>query len=679
MNHLYEEKSPYLLQHALNPVDWYPWGAEAFEKARREDKPVFLSIGYSTCHWCHVMAHESFEDTEVAGELNRGFVCIKVDREERPDIDAVYMSVCQALTGSGGWPLTIVMTPEQKPFWAGTYLPKKTAYGRTGLLELLKIIREQWETKRPDILSTGEQITALIQAADAKSRGQAEPDRELLRQAARHFADSYDERRSGFGMAPKFPAAHNLLFLLRYSVCEDDPQAGRMAQHTLRQMFRGGIFDHLGGGFSRYSTDEEWLIPHFEKMLYDNALLALAYLEAYRLTRQSFYAAVAEQTLDYVLRELADEGGGFYCGQDADSGGAEGKYYVFTGQELEEVLGRREGALVSNWFGVTQQGNFEGENVLNLLDNPDYEETPERIIPLIQKLYAYRLARTRLHKDDKILTSWNSLMIAALAEAGFLLEKPVYSAAAEKAYQFIQENLRDGNGRLMLRWCKGEAAHNGQLEDYAFFAGALLALYRCTGEIGYLEEAETTAELMTEQFWDPDEGGFFLYAKEGEQLISRPKEVYDGALPSGNSAAAFVLESLSALTGETKWRERSDRQFRFLAGEIHEYPSGSSAALLGLLHALYPAQELICASAEEEMPADLKALLQNEYRPNLTWMHKTPANQARLVRIAPFTAAYPVPEKGSVCYLCRNGACEAPSQELRPILEQLHRKERENP
>ncbi|MGI6003984.1 MAG: thioredoxin domain-containing protein [Christensenellales bacterium] len=445
----------------------------------------------------------------------------------------------------------------------------------------------------------------------------------------------------------------------------------QMVKHTLTQMFRGGIFDHLGGGFSRYSTDEKWLVPHFEKMLYDNALLTLAYLDAYHITKDGLFRTVAERTVDYVLGELCDENGGFYCGQDADSDGVEGKFYVFAQKEVYNVLGKEDGAAFCDWFGVTGHGNFEGKSILNLLSNPRYAETDPRIEELSHKMYAYRLNRTRLHKDDKVLTSWNALMIAALARAGGLLEKPLYMQAAKKAQRFIQTCLTDENGGLKIRWREGESAHAGQLDDYAFYAYALLELYKFTHEIEYLQQAIGISEQMLHHFWDEQQGGFFLYSSESEQLISRPKETYDGAIPSGNSVAAVVLECFSKLTGEEKWRQISYRQLCFLAGAIPDYHAGHSMALLAFSQAVYASFELVCATAEKSVPKELTAYLRENPLPNLTVLIKTRDNKEKLEKAAPFTASYPIPEKGTVYYLCHNGACSAPAHNLSASLKQL--------
>lgn len=654
-NRLKNEKSPYLFQHKDNPVDWYPWCREAFQKAADEDKPVFLSIGYSTCHWCHVMAHESFEDAEIAEQLNRDFVCIKVDREERPDIDAVYMAVCQAVTGAGGWPLTIIMTPEQKPFFAGTYFPKQHRYGQPGLKELLKRVADLWKRDREKLLNAGDQIVEAIN--QGQPSGGNEPNRALLHEAYGLFHRQFDSKWGGFGSAPKFPAPHNLLFLMRYSLLEAAPDALEMAQTTLDAMACGGLQDHIGGGFSRYSTDEKWLVPHFEKMLYDNALLIMAYLKAFQLTKLERYADTARRTADYILRELTDEQGGFYCGQDADSDSVEGKYYVFTPEESEAVLGKEDGQAFNRLYGITAAGNFEGKSIPNRIGQTEdgWQAKDERLL----KLYQYRLNRVKLHKDDKILLSWNAWTILALSQAGRILGDDRYLHAARRAQQFIENNMTDQNGRLYLRWRDGEAAHIGQLEDYAVYALALLELYRAAFEPEYLNEAICRARQMIELFEDQENGGYFITASDAERLIARPKETYDGALPSGNSVAAMVLQRLAMLTGETEWQEAAHRQLRFMVGEITGYPAGSSFALLAMADALYLHRELICA-VNGNVPWELKAYLKENPADELHILIKSADNAALLSQCAPFTRDYPVPEDGAVYYLCENGACKAP-------------------
>ena len=624
MNRLAGEKSPYLLQHKENPVDWYPWSDEAFERAKAEDKPVFLSIGYSTCHWCHVMAHESFEDEEAAKVLNDSFVCIKVDREERPDIDAVYMRACQAMTGSGGWPLTVFMTPQKKPFFVGTYFPKHSRYGSLGLIELSKRISYLWENKRENLLKSGDKITAAISTESAKS---GEPHDALLQKAYNILSRSFDPKFGGFGTAPKFPAAHNLLFLMHRGDTE-------MAETTLTAMGRGGIFDQIGGGFSRYSTDERWLKPHFEKMLYDNALLIIANNEAYEITGNDDYYNIAKRTADYILRELYSPEGGCYCGQDADSEGVEGKHYILTPDEIIAVLGKDEGEEFCRTYGINEKNGIP-----NLIESMEKQWSEKRL----QKLYEYRKERTALQTDDKILLSWNAWAIIAFAKIGYL-------EAAEKICDFIEEKLTDADNRLRLRYREGEASNDAQLDDYAVYALALLSLYRATFDVKFLENATFRAEQMLD-FFEDNNGGFYLTAHDAEELISRPKESYDGAMPSGNSVAAMVLETLAQLTGEPHFRKAADRQMRFIAGQAEDHPAGPTFALLAIDKALSPSRELIVCG--EKIPQELKKLRGDDF--NI--LFKSSANAERLKKCAPFTADYPVPLSGASWYLCENGSC----------------------
>lgn len=658
-NRLKQEKSPYLMQHGENPVDWYPWCEEAFQKATREDKPIFLSIGYSTCHWCHVMAHESFADSEVADLLNREFISIKVDREERPDIDAVYMSVCQAMTGSGGWPLTIFMTPEQKPFFAGTYFPKNGGYGRFGLMDLLERVADLWKNNREELLRAGNQITAAINQGQTGTG--KKPDRQLVERAYSQLAQRFDHKWGGFGTAPKFPTPHNLLFLLRYAEVAQEANAMKMAEITLEDMARGGIFDHIGGGFSRYSTDEMWLVPHFEKMLYDNALLLIAYAKAYQHTKRECFADTAHRTARYLLRELTSAEGGCYCGQDADSDGVEGKYYVFTPEEVKAVLGEEDGEAFCRLYGITQSGNFEGKSIPNRIYTSEngWNMDDSRL----NKLYDYRLSRTKLHKDDKILLSWNAWAMIALAKAGQVLEEPSYLDAAVRIHEFIERKMVTEHDRLYLRYRDGEAAYVGQLEDYAVYALALLELYRVTFDAKYLQAAVHRAKQMVELFEDKNKVGYFMTAFDGEQLIARPKETYDGAMPSGNSVAAMMLQTLASLTGERSWQAAADRQLSFLAGEIGEYPSASSFGVLAMMDALYPHRELVCATSDG-LPGELAAFLREHPADDLHVLLKTRENAETLAECAPFTKDYPIPEQEAMYYLCEGGACKAPVSEF---------------
>lgn len=624
MNRLAFEKSPYLLQHKNNPVDWYPWGEEAFGKARKEDKPVFLSIGYSTCHWCHVMARESFEDEEVAKLLNDSFVSIKVDREERPDIDAVYMRACQAMTGSGGWPMTVFLTPDKKPFFAGTYFPKNGRFGHFGLIELLGRVAELWKNSREGLLKSSEDITAAIMRNGDKS---GEPTDTLLLKAYNTLKRSFDPGWGGFGTAPKFPTPHNLLFLIQRGETE-------MVETTLTAMSRGGIFDQIGGGFSRYSTDAMWRKPHFEKMLYDNALLIIAYSEAGERMESEYFTDIAKRTADYIINELSSPEGGCFCGQDADSEGVEGKYYTFTRDEIISVLGENEGKQFCLDYGIGEK-----ESIPNRIESKASPWGMERL----RKLYDYRKKRTSLHRDDKILLSWNAWMIIAFVRSGYVAE-------AERIQRFIESKMTDADNRLFLRYRDGEAGNDGQLDDYAVYALALLNLYSATYNVEYLENAIFRAEQLMDFFAD-ENGGFFLTAHDAETLISRPKESFDGAIPSGNSVAAMVLESLAQLTGELIWRRAADRQLRYMAGCAEEYPSGHCFAMLAIDKALGPHRQLVACG--KEIPAELRELRGKD----ISVVFKSDENAERLSKCAPFTAAYPVPEEGTGWYLCENGTC----------------------
>ena len=658
-NRLQYEKSPYLRQHAENPVDWYPWGAEAFEKAAREDKPIFLSVGYSTCHWCHVMARESFEDEQVAEVLNRSFVSVKLDREERPDVDAVYMRACVALNGNGGWPLTVLMTPEQKPFFAATYLPKNSAGGRMGLLPLLRAAAEKWANDRKALLKAGEDIARFLTPREAAAF--TEPSEQHVRRAAAQLSDSYDAEYGGFGAAPKFPSAHNLLFLLRYAKLSGDRDARKQTEHTLRQMARGGIFDHFGGGFARYSTDREWLAPHFEKTLYDNALLALAYTEAWQDGHLALYRSVAERTLDYCLRELRDENGGFYCGQDADSEGVEGAYYLFTPSEVKSVLGEDDGRHFCECYDITEEGNFHGKSIPNLLLNERFQLLPEGYGLFREKLRHYRQERLPLGTDNKVLTGWNGLLLCALARAAWVFQSERYLDAAQSLAVFLEREMGAPEA-LLARWCEGEARFDARLDDYGFYALGLLELYRADFDPAHITLAAQLGREIRFRFADA-KGGFFLTAANAETLISRPKEVYDGAMPSGNSAAAVLFSRLWRLTAEDEWREAAERQAAFLCANLASYPAGCAYGLCAVLDAVYPTREIVCAAPGEDAPETLRAVTA-KYAPELTVLLKTPARAEALTKAAPFTADY-APQGGqSAWYICSGGACQLPVTEL---------------
>ena len=660
-NRLQYEKSPYLLQHAGDPVHWWSWCPGAFREAKTKDKPVFLSIGYSTCHWCHVMGRETFRDLEAAETLNREFVCIKVDREERPDIDAVYMAACQALTGSGGWPLTILMTPDQEPFWAGTYLPPRSRGGRLGLMELIDEVSRLWHADRQRLLSLGQEVVRHI---TPQRTAPAEPDESLLWQAVEELSRRFDRDNGGFGGAPKFPAAHELIFLLEYARRAGDADALEMAETTLTQMARGGIFDQIGGGFCRYSTDEAWRVPHFEKMLYDNALLAYAYLEAYAQTGRPYYREVACRTLDYVIGELSLPGGGFACGQDADSGGEEGKFYLLTRADVEEALGTGEAQEFCCRLSIGK-----GESVPNLLADEKYADFWAEQRAQGRTLAAFRRRRWSLHRDDKVLTSWNAMMIAALAKADRVLGEERYLKAAQSARLFLKTRLTQPDGRLWLCWRDREPAIDGQLDDYAFYCWALLELYETEFSPSCLREAAGLADRMAALFWDEADGGFYRTASGGERLIVRQKDSFDGGTPSGGAAAGLALAKLARLTGQERFRHLAERQLAWLAGEARDYPAAHCFALLAMMEELYPNREMVYVSAGH-MPQWLSGA--GEYY-RLAILAKTPENCRALANLCPRAEAYPIPEEGEQFYLCRDGACETPVDNLTELRELMRK------
>ncbi|MCL2351853.1 MAG: thioredoxin domain-containing protein [Firmicutes bacterium] len=641
-NELINETSPYLLQHAYNPVEWRPWGRGAFGKAKAEDKPVFLSVGYSTCHWCHVMARESFEDAEVAEILNRNFVPVKVDREERPDIDAVYMSVCMALTGSGGWPLTVVTDHAGKPFFAGTYFPKNGRYGMPGLVDILDAVSEKWLNDRAGLLESGEKILTHINARGVMAAADISPERLILKGAA-YFKSVYDRRYGGFGKAPKFPSPHNLLFLLEAYPVLKDPACLEMAEKTLLAMAKGGIFDHIGFGFSRYSTDEKWLAPHFEKMLYDNALLITAYTAAFAVTENPVYKTVAEKTALYVEREMTSPGGGFYSAQDADSDGVEGKYYLLSPGEVSSVLGEADGHKFCAAYDITEAGNFGGKSIPNLIGRP---EPDGGLAPLLPKLYEYRKKRTALRTDDKILTAWNSLMIAALADASEVFGNAGYLESAVKAARFLETNLCE-NGRVFTSFRAGRRTDTGFLDDYAYYIHALLKLYRRTLEADLLNRAAALAQRAVEEFFDHEDGGFYLTGAGGEVLAARPKETYDGALPSGNSVMTLDLAVLNFLTGG--FGDILDRQIRFMLPRAAEAPAGHTFFLYAMLKKDFPGRKTTAVPAGPSERPRIEAALRGK-----GWA----------VILEGETAEYPLKDGETTYYVCENGVCLPPSNEV---------------
>lgn len=641
-NHLKNATSPYLLQHAENPVDWYPWCKQAFEKAKSEDKPIFLSIGYSTCHWCHVMAHESFEDKKTAEILNQYFVSIKIDREERPDIDSVYMSVCQAFTGSGGWPMSIFMTWDKKPFFAGTYFPPKSHYGMPGFPDLLDVIVSQWNNNRRKLLQSAEQIITHLKSAESGDKNI--DDEELIKRAMQIFSESFDEINGGFSSAPKFPTPHNLLFLMLYAKHKQDSDALKMAEKTLLQMRKGGIFDHIGYGFSRYSTDKYFLAPHFEKMLYDNALLIIAYSAAYYLTNNEIYLDTAEKTTEYILREMTSADGGFYSAQDADSEGVEGKYYTFTLDEIINVLGEEKGKRFAESFDITSNGNFEGVNILNLLKSNDLESD---FSEEIHKLYDYRKKRTNLHLDNKILLSWNSLMIAALSMFYRVSRNEKYLNAVVNAQKFIEENMCDGV-QLFTSWRDGKHSEKSFLDDYAFYIASLIELYNSTLDKIYLEKAERFCDEAVRRFEDCQRDGFYLCEASYTEIFMNPKETYDGAIPSGNSVMAYNFVRMFQLTENEKYRKLTEKQFEFLSVQAQDYPAGHSVFLLAkLLHENPPEHIVIAVKHKSDF---------QEIQKELPFL----AN----VSVVLDSVDYPLKNDKVTYYVCKNHTCSPPTNIL---------------
>lgn len=639
--HLNYSTSPYLLQHAENPVDWYPWCEEAFEKAKSEDKPIFLSIGYSTCHWCHVMAHESFEDSQTAAILNRHFISIKVDREERPDIDSVYMSVCQAFTGSGGWPMSIFMTWDKKPFFAGTYFPVHSRYGMPGFTDLLRAIAKQWNVNRTELLQSAEHIIEHLKKSEAITDVNED---NLIEDAVRLFRRSFDSVHGGFGTAPKFPTPHNLLFLMLYADQNQDINTLQMAEKTLLQMQKGGIFDHIGYGFSRYSTDKYFLAPHFEKMLYDNALLIMAYSAAYSMTQKEIYLDTAEKTAKYILREMTSLDGGFYSAQDADSEGVEGKYYTFTLNEIIIILGEEKGKQFAQTFDITASGNFEGVNIPNLLksNNPESDFSKE-----IQKLYDYRKKRAKLHLDDKILLSWNALMIAAFSMLYRVSHNEKYLQAAQNAERFIEQNLCN-DVQLFTSWRNGKHSEKSFLDDYAFYIASSMELYNSTLDKTYLEKAERFCDEAVRRFADCQNSGFYLCELDHTELFINPKEIYDGAIPSGNAVMAYNFVRLYQLTENEKYRKFSEKQFEFLAAQVQDYPTGHSMFLLAkLLHENPPEHIVIAVKQNSDM---------QEVQKQLPFL-----SNATVVRN---NMEYPLKNDKVTYYVCKNHVCLPPTNHL---------------
>jgi uncharacterized protein YyaL (SSP411 family) len=677
-NRLIHEKSPYLLQHAYNPVDWHPWSDEAFEKAKEQDKPVFVSIGYSSCHWCHVMEKESFEDEEVAALINQAFICVKVDREERPDLDSAYMSVCQAMGRNCGWPLHIIMTPDKNPFFAASYIPKTSRFGLTGMMDLIPQIEEVWKTRRAELENLGQDIKRRIEIFEKRTPGK-ELGKDVLDDAYERLTLNFDEQNGGFGRAPKFPTPHNLLFLLRYWNRTKEKNALAMTEKTLRAMRLGGIFDQIGFGFHRYSTDEHWLVPHFEKMLYDQALLALAYTEAYQATGAGKFRLTAKEVLEYVLRDLASPEGGFYAAEDADSEGEEGKFYLWTEEEQRKALAPEDAALAVKLFTVEAEGNYgeaiqkrNGENILHFakpleqLASESHITIDELIVRLgrIQKsLFETRQKRIRPSVDDKILADWNGLMIAALARASHVFSEPRYLQAAVKAANFILEKMTSPSGTVYHRYAKGEKAIEGFLDDYAFLAWGLIEVYEARFEEKYLQKSVELTKMMIAGFWDERDGGFYFTAKGAENPMPRKKEVYDGALPSGNSVALLNLLRLARLTGDSSYEGLASQLVKVFSEDVASAPAAHTFLLLGVDFAVGPAYNVVLVGdVEEEGVQSMLRALRAKFLPNVV----VSMRQSGVAGLG-----YEKIGGKATAYVCRDQTCMPPTNNAEKMLELL--------
>jgi uncharacterized protein len=667
-NRLIFSSSPYLLQHADNPVDWYAWGDEAFARAVAENKPIFLSIGYSTCHWCHVMEHESFEDQSIADYLNEHFISIKLDREERPDIDNIYMTVCQAMTGSGGWPLTIFMTPAKQPFFAGTYFPREDNFGRPGFRKLLQHITDAWKNEQEKITQITGDIASMFQRTASMEKSQL--DAATLEGAVQTFGTNYDSKLGGFGNAPKFPMAHTVSFLLQQYKATRNQDVLAMAEHTLHAMYEGGIYDHVGFGFCRYSTDAQWLVPHFEKMLYDNALLMMAYTEAYQITGKPFYRKVVEEIFTYINRDMTDARGGFYSAENADSEGEEGKFYVFTYEELLSILGKERGTRLAELYGASETGNFEhATNIVHIaMPIKDWAtkhgmngtEAAAEIEEARKELYAYRGKRIYPSLDDKVLTNWNGLMIAALAKAGFVLDDKDMIASARASADFMLSAMISKDGTLLHRYRNEEAGIDGFVDDYAFLVWGLIELYQASFHADYLSKAVELNAAMLEKFQDAD-GALFYTANEGEKLLARTKDFYDGALPSGNSVGAYNCIRLSRMTGDMELNKRAEEIISESASSAKQHPTGSALLLTAYAFASGRSQEIVLTAESPEDIGPFIDVLRKTYSPQTVLLfHPSGKNGDKIRSVASYIANQtPVKGKASA-YVCEEFQCKAP-------------------
>jgi len=678
-NRLADEKSPYLLQHAHNPVDWYPWGDEAFNKAKSEDKPIFLSIGYSTCHWCHVMEGESFEDHEVAELMNKTFVSIKVDKEERPDIDNIYMAVCQAVTGSGGWSLTIMMTPEKKPFFSATYIPKESKYGRMGMMDLIKKVDHLWKTDKETLITSSEKLASGLQNIYEGESGES-IDEHVLDEATRGLSSMFDDEYGGFGLAPKFPSPHNLLFLLREYKKNNNKKSLDMVTKTLDAMAMGGIFDHIGYGFHRYSTDRKWLLPHFEKMLYDEAMIAMAYVETYQATQNDKYKVTADRIFQYVINDMKAKEGAFYSAEDADSEGVEGKFYVWTADEIRKVLNVYDAELAIKAYGIKDEGNFrdeatgklEGLNILHFEGEID-DNLKSRLDNVRMQLKVVRDKRVRPRRDEKILTDWNGLMIGALAKAGRVFDNEEYIKTARTAADFFIGSIKE-NGRFLHRYIDGEWNFSGNIDDYVFLTFGLIELYEATFDVKYLKEAFSLNNDTIELFWDDSKGGFYFTPKDGENIILRTKEVYDGAIPSGNSIALLNLIRLSRISGDTKFEKYISKLEKAFSRTIEGVPIGYTAFLSAVYYLLGKSYEIvICGDRNSENTKNMIRALNKEFIPNKVVVFN-PINEdnSEIIKIAPYIKDEKAVEGKATAYICKNFACGMPITNVTEMLKSLN-------
>ena len=678
-NRLINETSPYLLQHAHNPVDWHPWGPEALERAKAEDKPLLVSVGYSACHWCHVMEKESFEDPQVAQIMNENFICIKVDREERPDIDSIYMTAVQALTGHGGWPMTVFLTPDGKPFYGGTYFPPEDRHGIPGFPTVLQSVARVYRENRGDVTRTSQQLLQRMQQLSSGVRSLEPLTKDVIYKAYQGIAGQFDDRYGGVGMQPKFPQPMTYEFLLRYHLRSQDPQALDMAELTLQRMALGGIYDQIGGGFHRYSTDTFWLVPHFEKMLYDNALLARLYLHAYQVTGKPLYRRVVQETLDYVLREMTDSSGGFYSAQDADSEGVEGKFFIWRPEEIIQVLGKEDGKVVNRYFGVTPEGNFEGRSILHVAQDPATvaQETgmsEEELDALVHrskaKLLGAREARVHPGRDDKILAAWNGMMLRAFAETAAVLDRPDYGEIANQNAKFLLGNLLQ-DGRVLRAYKDGQAKLKGYLEDYAFLIDGLIALHELTFDQRWLQEAIALGQTMVELFWDETSGQFFDTGSDHEDLIVRPRDISDNATPSGSSIATDVLLRLAVITGNAEYERRAVTALRSVQELMSRFPTGAGHWLCALDIYLSTAKEIaIIGDRGDPGTRALVSKVYGHYLPNRVMVGRNDAGDDSAAHL-PLLEGRERMDGRATAYVCQNYVCRLPVTEPDALAKQL--------